>query len=195
MGAHPQRTCLGCRSTLQKDELIRYTVSPQGDVLADYRQKLPGRGAYTCIDPNCLADAVKRGQFERAFRGRCRRPEFDVLRSSLLSQFAGRTLNLLGMARKAGQIVSGSNQVLVALNRAGELTVILLARDISAGVAEKVETKAAHRQVFCRRIAEKSILGQSVGREERSVIGLRPGPLADALKKEIIRYEEFAGEH
>ena len=195
MGEKPQRTCLGCRTALQKDALIRYALSPGGEVLADYRQKLPGRGAYTCINPECLGEAIKRGQFERVFRGRCDRPNFDPLRASLLSQFEGRILNLLGMARKAGQIVAGSNQVLMALDRTGELAVILLARDISAGIAQKVEAKAKHYNVVYRRIVDKAILGQHVGREQRSVIGLQSGPLADALKTEIIRYEEFAGEH
>lgn len=195
MGGKPQRTCLGCRGTLQKDALIRYALSPEGEVFADYRQKLPGRGAYTCISPACLGEAIRRGQFERVFRGRCDRPEFDSLRASLLSQFEGRILNLLGMARKAGQIVAGSNQVLMALDRSGELAVILLARDISAGVAEKVESKAQYCNVVCRLIGDKATLGQQVGREQRSVIGLQSGPLAEALKTEIIRYEEFAGEH
>lgn len=195
MGVKPRRTCLGCRASLQKDELIRYTVSPDGEVLADYRQKLPGRGAYTCIKRQCLAAAVKRGQFERAFRGQCRRPEFEVLRASLLSQFEGRILSLLGMARKAGQSVTGSNQVLMALDRSSTLAVVLLAHDISSGVADKVETKALRHKVICQRIGNKTILGQHVGRDQRSVVGLQAGPLADALKTEIIRYEEFAGEH
>ena len=195
MGEKPRRTCLGCRATLQKDALIRYALSPEGQVLADYRQKLPGRGAYTCINPECLGEAIRRGQFERVFRGRCERPEFDSLRTSLLNQFEGRILNLLGMARKAGQVVAGSNQVLMSLDRTAEFDVILLARDISPGVAEKVEAKAARCNVLCRRIGTKTILGQHVGREQRSVIGLQSGSLAGALKTEIIRYEEFAGEH
>ena len=50
-----------------KKELIRVVRSPQGEVSLDFKGKLPGRGAYVCPDPACLAKARKSRALERAF--------------------------------------------------------------------------------------------------------------------------------
>lgn len=48
-------------------ELIRVVRSPEGAVSLDFRGKLPGRGAYVCPNPACLAKARKSRALERAF--------------------------------------------------------------------------------------------------------------------------------
>ena len=63
----PLRQCLGCREMKPKKELIRVVRSPEGAVSLDFRGKLPGRGAYVCPDPACLAKARKSRGLERAF--------------------------------------------------------------------------------------------------------------------------------
>ena len=63
----PLRQCLGCREMKPKKELIRVVRSPEGVVSLDFRGKLPGRGAYVCPDPACLAKARKSRGLERAF--------------------------------------------------------------------------------------------------------------------------------
>ena len=50
-----------------KKDLIRVVKSPEGQVSLDFRGKLPGRGAYICPDPACLARARKSRALERAF--------------------------------------------------------------------------------------------------------------------------------
>ena len=63
----PMRQCLGCREMKPKKELIRVVRSPEGAVSLDFRGKLPGRGAYVCPDPACLAKVRKSKALERAF--------------------------------------------------------------------------------------------------------------------------------
>lgn len=50
-----------------KTELIRVVKSPEGAVSMDFKNKLPGRGAYLCKNPDCLKKAVKTRALERAF--------------------------------------------------------------------------------------------------------------------------------
>ena len=64
----PQRSCLGCRQPRDRDVLIRFVLSPQGELVADIEAKLPGRGAYTCVSETCLQVALKQRQFSRAFK-------------------------------------------------------------------------------------------------------------------------------
>lgn len=55
----PQRTCVGCRQTRPKATLLRLAATPDG-VRFDPEQRLPGRGAYVCPDPRCVAAAARR---------------------------------------------------------------------------------------------------------------------------------------
>ena len=63
----PMRQCVGCREMKPKKELIRVVRSPEGQVSLDFRGKLPGRGAYVCPNPACLAKTKKSKALERAF--------------------------------------------------------------------------------------------------------------------------------
>ena len=64
----PQRTCLGCRTSKDKNELIRIVRSPEGTVSCDLTGKANGRGAYICPDSACLAKAVKSRALYRALK-------------------------------------------------------------------------------------------------------------------------------
>ena len=63
----PQRQCLGCREMKDKKALIRVVRSPEGEISLDFKGKKPGRGAYVCPDPACLAKVRKSRALERAF--------------------------------------------------------------------------------------------------------------------------------
>ncbi len=63
----PMRQCLGCREMKPKRELIRVVRSPEEEISLDFKGKKPGRGAYLCPDPACLARARKSRALERAF--------------------------------------------------------------------------------------------------------------------------------
>ncbi|MBW3578672.1 MAG: YlxR family protein [Actinobacteria bacterium] len=54
------RMCVACRRTRPKQELVRIVRDPAG-VRVDQSQRLPGRGAYLCPDPACVAAATRRG--------------------------------------------------------------------------------------------------------------------------------------
>ncbi len=63
------RSCIGCGARRLQEDLTRLAVGPEGGVVVDRKRQLPGRGAYLC-GVGCLAAAVKRKSFGRAFRGK-----------------------------------------------------------------------------------------------------------------------------
>jgi predicted RNA-binding protein YlxR (DUF448 family) len=68
----PQRTCIGCRRRDAQADLLRLAVTAADGaraVVVDEGRRLPGRGAWLHPDPDCMAMAVKRRAFGRAFRG------------------------------------------------------------------------------------------------------------------------------
>lgn len=60
----PQRQCVGCREKKPKPELIRVVRAPDGGISLDARGKAAGRGAYLCLDPECLKKARKSRAFD-----------------------------------------------------------------------------------------------------------------------------------
>ena len=193
-GHKAKRTCLGCRQIFDQEQLVRYVLSPGGEVLVDYRQKLPGRGAYTCFSDACVRTAVKRQQFGRAFRLPALAPSADILLDALKVQLLERILGLVGMARKSGNIVSGSSLVLTALGGPAPPALVLVAEDVSDGIGEKLRGKAAAVGVPCFRLLAKADLGHQVGRDQRSVVAINAGRLAEALREELMRYRQIVGE-
>lgn len=190
----PVRTCLGCRGQDDKDALVRYVMGPDGAIHVDLRHKLPGRGAYTCASRECLVQAVRRGGFQRAFRGRCQKADVDGLLGDLARQLMQRVDNLIGMLRKSGEIVGGGNAVTAALDKRESLQMVIAATDVSAGVLEKIRRKATACEVPIFKWGSKADLGRLTGREQRSVLGIRSCALAKALEDGLKRYEQFVGE-
>ena len=64
----PIRTCVSCRSSSVKNELIRIVRDADGKVCVDRSGKMPGRGAYLCGAKECFARAIKTNKLARALR-------------------------------------------------------------------------------------------------------------------------------
>ncbi len=64
----PERTCVGCRSTGSKRDLLRVARRPDGSVAVDRAGREPGRGAYVHRDPACVDAALRRGALWRALK-------------------------------------------------------------------------------------------------------------------------------
>lgn len=68
------RMCAVSREIRPIDELIRFVVSPQGDIVPDLKRKLPGRGMWVTASRRVVAEAVRRHQFTKAFKRDLRIP-------------------------------------------------------------------------------------------------------------------------
>ena len=62
------RMCAVTRQVRPIDELIRFVVSPSGEVIADLKRKLPGRGLWISASRQMVAEAVRRNQFGKGFK-------------------------------------------------------------------------------------------------------------------------------
>ena len=56
----PERTCVACRETKPKKELIRLVRCSDGSVEIDYEGRKAGRGAYLCKSKNCWESALSK---------------------------------------------------------------------------------------------------------------------------------------
>ena len=79
----PMRSCIGCRTSRPKKELVRVVRSPEGEIGIDLIGKKPGRGAYICPDPACLAKAQKQKALERCFETAVPAEVYELLKERL----------------------------------------------------------------------------------------------------------------
>ncbi|RMF46829.1 MAG: DUF448 domain-containing protein [Deltaproteobacteria bacterium] len=190
----PLRTCLGCRGTVEQDRLVRLVLAPEGNLLVDYRHKLPGRGAYSCATKSCLELALKPGALGRAFRKTPPAVDVEVVLAQLKQQLRARIDNLIGMARKARKVTVGGNMVSEALSRGEALGCVILARDISEGIRAKIVRKGKSLPLFEPEWMDKECLGRILGRAECSVLGIARDSFAEIMLEEFNRYNNLAGD-
>jgi hypothetical protein len=192
--AGPQRSCIVCRKKLPAHELLRFVCSPAGELLLDYRHKLPGRGAYTCSDSRCYTKALDTQAFARAFKRPCKPASIHVIVQQLRTQILAKVVSLLGMARKSGVAVSGQHAIANALRRPHEVAWVLLADDMAVSAAAKLQHQVQAHDIRMMRGIDKQILSQALGGGERSAVLLKKSSLACTLKSELQRYVDVMGE-
>ncbi len=75
----PTRMCLGCMSRKPKSELVRIVRCSNGKAIIDPKHNLEGRGAYICLNGDCIRKAEKKSKFSRALKGEVSREIYDEL--------------------------------------------------------------------------------------------------------------------
>ena len=79
----PMRRCVGCMESKPKKQLVRVVKNAAGEISMDLVGKKPGRGAYVCPDPACLAKAQKKKALERALETEIPEAVYVALREQL----------------------------------------------------------------------------------------------------------------
>lgn len=82
----PQRTCMGCNTKRNKNELIRIVKNKDGDIFIDITGKANGRGAYICNDVQCLEKAIKSKRLEKCFETKVDNEIYESLRGVMIDK-------------------------------------------------------------------------------------------------------------
>jgi uncharacterized protein len=136
------RMCAVSRKVKPVDQLIRFVLSPQGEVVPDLKRKLPGRGLWITASRARVAEAVRRNQFSRGFKRDVRAAQ--TLASDTEKLLVRSAIEALAMAAKAGQVVSGFAKVEEAL-AGGQATALIHASDGAADGIRKLDAIVRQR--------------------------------------------------
>jgi predicted RNA-binding protein YlxR (DUF448 family) len=101
----PERKCIATGDVQPRYGLIRFVMGPDGQVVPDISGKLPGRGVYVSAQRSALDKAVAKKLFARGFK----QPVIvqDGLVAWIEEALARRVVDLISLARKSGDAVSG----------------------------------------------------------------------------------------
>lgn len=178
----PLRRCIVTREVLPKELLVRFVIDPAGTVVPDIGGKLPGRGLWVKAERTVLANAVAKKLFAKAARQPVNLPADLVDRTAAL--LAQRCLDLIGLARRAGEAVCGFEKVRDAL-RNGRVGILLAAADGAADGRGKLKALAGERPVLA--LFTGAELSAALGRENVVHAALAQGRLAERLTVESAR--------
>ena len=130
------RMCAVSREVRPISELIRFVVAPSGEVIADLKRKLPGRGLWVSASRRAVAEAVRRHQFKRGFKRDVRvAPTLATDTDNLLARSV---IEALAMAAKAGQVLSGFTKVETALQGRPDKTAVAALIHASDGAPDGI---------------------------------------------------------
>lgn len=187
-----ERSCALTRQVRPVAELIRFVVGPDAALVADLKQKLPGRGLWLTATRAALEEAVKRNVFSRGFKREVAVPaNFPSQTEAMLARSA---LDALAVAAKAGQVVAGSGKVEDTLAR-GEAVALIHAREAAADGTRKI-AQAAHRNEEMRGIPaidafSSEDLDLALGRLNVIHAALLAGPVSETFLARTERLHRF----
>lgn len=181
----PERRCIATGDTQPKRGMIRFVVGPDGGIVPDVLEKLPGRGIWVSADRSVLELAIKKGLFARGAKAAVTVP--DDLVAEVESQLVRRVVDLVSMSRKSASAVTGFEKVKGWLSD-GRAKVLLQASDGSERGKGKLWTPEGGR--FFGMLTSKE-LGLAFGRESVIHGALGAGGLTARVIEEATRLAGF----
>lgn len=100
-----------------------------------------------------------------------------------------KVLSSLGLAMRAGKVVSGDEIVTKSI-RSSEARLVIVAKDASANTHKKFHDKCRTYKVPLIIGYDREKLGASFGKPERVVLALTDQGFADMIRKEIVKTSE-----
>ena len=167
------KVCLVTRESLPREEMLRFVISPAGTVVFDVAERLPGAGLWIKADKSVLQTAVSKHIFNKAAGGSVKINETFI--DSVETALKDYCLSLLGMARKAGLLVFGFENVKKRLGVAFE------ASDAAKNGQNKLFRPTDSFPVFS--FLSREELGQITGQAEQVHLWVTESKLAEKLKQ------------
>ena len=176
--AGSERKCIATGEVQPKTGLIRFVVGPDGVIVPDLAEKLPGRGMWVAATREAVAKATNKRLFARAAR------------QSLEALMLKRVTDLISLARKAGRAMAGYEKVKGAL-LAEEAQVLIQASDGSERGKTKLRAPDGENTfIGCLTSQE---LGLSFGRDHVIHAALAAGGLTKRVVEDAARLSGLRG--
>lgn len=184
------RMCALTRTQRPRSDLLRFVASPDGDLVPDLKEALPGRGVWLSLSRADVTEAVRRKVFARALKAEVVLPDnlADLIARLLLKD----AMSCLSLASKAGQVVAGFDKTEAAIVH-GRAAVLIAASDGAPDGRRKLSGKLrgadqAGQLVECFVSAD---LDLALGRTNVIHAAINPGALAQKFLACARRYEVF----
>ncbi len=179
------RRCILSGKKLPTEFLIRFVIDSDGNIVPDLSESLPGRGLWLTGQYDMILKATSTGAFQRVAR-RSVKPlgedNGEFLANLIDVELAKRCLFSLGLARRAGKIVVGFDQVRSALKKMSvnggldksvfvKSAILITAKDAASdgqnklkALADRLGESGANIKKFV--LFDSKAMGKAIGRNQ-----------------------------
>ncbi len=213
-----ERKCLVTGESYATQKLIRFVLDPEGNVIPDVAAKLPGRGGWVLAEGKMLKSAMKKNIFVRFGHkvlassgpmtgdrgttgnqedgqegGRIKKLQVmvdDNLPDIVVQLLRQRCLNYLGLANRAGRLVSGFEKARAVL-KTNKCRVLVTAKDAAEGGRNKICSGLGNvlEKLPVIDMFTRDELGQTLGLSNAVHVALLSGGVTESFLDEVSRYE------
>lgn len=185
MSTAEERKCIVCGEVLEKENLLRFTVTPDNQVVPDFKKKLPGKGIWVKNSKKALEAAVAKNLFSKAAKKNVKAAGLVEMVEGILRK---RGLDAVSLARKAGILLTGMEKVSEAIKK-DKVAFILEAKDAGADGHNRVMLLAKNLEVFRTYGIEE--LDKALDKVNTVHAAFLKSGMAKTVYNEFSRFENF----
>ncbi len=176
------------REKRQRETMVRLVLSPEGELLVDYRARLSGRGAW--VEPSRVAVEQLQEKPGLLYRALKIRPDTTGLLEKVREANLRAVLDALTLCARAGALAAGKDGVRAAI-RSDRALAVLLASDISPRLKADLERRCG--PIPCVTFAlDREALGTTVGKGLRAALAVLAGKPGRHMLRELHRYQALS---
>ena len=181
----PNRTCLFTGEKKPQDQLLRFTLTPDRQVVPDFKKKLPGQGFYMTNSKRVLENAITKNVFKKFGKHTTVMPNLLEIVENILKN---RALESINLAKKAGVLVSGFDKVKEKLG-AGKIAFVIEAADAGADGHNKILAAAKNVEILTLFSIEE--LDKALNRTNTVHAALLKSEMAQMTYNQLQRWQNF----
>lgn len=182
------KTCIVSRKLYPREEMFRFVLSPENQLIFDLDEELPGKGIWLEASRNSLEKALKIKAFDKATKGK---PLLDfVTNDHIVNRFKAKCLSFLGFAQKKGDVIHGFEKIESYLRllsdpkkqkKETDFTGIVFYADGSGVNLDKLQAKARALDVAEIEGLSVSELSKAIGRDDVVYLYMKGSPLSEKI--------------
>jgi len=185
-----ERRCIVSGETCPTSQMIRFVIGPEDEIYPDLAEKLPGRGIWVSGQRAMVEQAMKRGLFAKSAKARV---QVNANLVELVEQLMQERLSqTLGLAKRAGELITGLERVFEALDK-GILDAIIEAQDAGKDGARKLRAKikASEEDILVLKGLGAEQMGLALGRANVVHAGVVYGSMSGKVLADLARLQAW----
>lgn len=181
----PNRTCIVTGEEKPQEDLLRFVLTPDRQVMPDFKKRLPGKGFYLTNSKKILTEAINKNVFRKFGKHTTIVSNLVEIVENILKNKA---LDSINLARKAGYLVSGFEKVKEQLS-ADKVAFIIQATDAGADGKNKIERAAKNIKILTLFSIEE--LDKALNKTNTVHIALLKGPMSNNVYNQLQKWQNF----
>ncbi len=180
------RKCIVCGEVKEKEQLLRFTLTPDNRIIPDFKKKLPGKGIYVSVSQAALQKAIDKNLFAKAVKKNVKvNAELTQTVENILRK---KGLESICLAKKAGVLITGFEKVSEQIKR-GKIAFLLEAADAGADGHQKITNLAAGLEIFT--IYDVEELDKALDKVNTVHAALLKSDMAKLVHTDLVRLQKF----